>query len=196
MAIFKRKDLNTDALQQARLAREEATRREAEARGLVERLGSKLEGLRASLPGLKAAIEAAEAKRREAIGKAALDLISQDDLDKAKASVDEAKSKLEEAHEMIGAVETARTQANEDLSGTIRATQSANRAFWREVFKAMRGRVLEAIGDDLEPAWAACIASGEAYGLVGFLQRLFGERELSRERQAELMAQLDNEFSR
>ncbi len=196
MAIFKRKDLNTDALQEVRIAREEATRKEAEARALVERLGSKLEGLRAALPGLKAAIDIAEARRREAIGQAALDLMSQDDLDKAKASVDEAKSKLEEAHEMLGAVEVARTQANEDLSGTIRATQSANRAFWREVFNAMRGRVLEAVGDDLEPAWAACIASGEAYGLVGFLQRLFGERELSRERQAELMAQLNNEFSR
>lgn len=196
MAIFKRKDLNTDALQEVRLAREEATRKEAEARALVERLGSKLEGLRAALPGLKAAIDIAEARRREAIGQAALDLMSQDDLDKAKASVDEAKSKLDEAHEMLSAVEAARAQAAEDLSGTIRATQSANRAYWREVFNAMRSRVLEAVGDDLEPAWAACIASGEAYGLVGFLQRLFGERELSRERQTELMAQLDNEFSR
>lgn len=196
MAIFKRKDLITDALQEARLAREEAARKEAEARGLVERLASKLEDLRSSLPSLKAAIEATEAKRREAIGKAALDLMSQDDLDKAKASVDEAKSKLEEALEMITAVETARAQAAEDLSGTIRATQRANRTFWRKVFNAMRSRVLEAVGEDLEPAWAACIASGEAYGLVGFLQRLFGERELSRERQLELMAQLDNEFSR
>lgn len=196
MAIFKRKDLNTDALQEARLAREEAARKEAEARGLVERLGSKLDGLRVSLPGLKAAIEAAEAKRREAIGKAALDLISQDELEKARAVVVEAKKTEAEALEMITAVETARAQAAEDLSGTIRTTQNANRTFWREVFNAMRSRVLEAVGEDLEPAWAACIASGEAYGLVGFLQRLFGERELSRERQAELMAQLDNEFSR
>src|SRR3989304_323890 len=131
MALFTRKDLNTaDALHEARLAREEATRKEAEARSLFERLGSKLQGLQASLPELKAAIETAETERRKAVDLAALDKISPEDLASARTTVDEAKRTEEEAREMIDAVEANRVKAQQALSVASRNRQAAGKAFW------------------------------------------------------------------
>lgn len=187
-----------DTIKKAAEARKEAAAQEEEARNLYNRLGEKLEGLKSSLSDLKSAIETAEAERRAMVDKVALDRAEQGELDRARQRVEEARRAEAEAREMIVAVEAARSRSDENLSRAVRATQAADKAFWREVFSHIKGKILGAVGEDLEIAWAACVASGEAHGRIGFLQRLFPEerfpRELPREKVQEILAQLNGEY--
>ncbi|MDP2735775.1 MAG: hypothetical protein Q8P12_06225 [bacterium] len=187
-----------DTLKKAVEARKDATRKEAEARKLYERLGYKLEGLKGMLPNLKTAIQAAEATRRMMVDKVAMDRAEQSELDRARQRVEEAQRAEAEAREMVEAVEAARSRADEDLSRVVHATQAADRAFWSEVFAHLHGKILEAVGEDFELAWAACIASGQGRVLVDCLVRLLPEerfpRELPREKVREMLDRLDREF--